>query len=182
MRFVADEPTVAVGPPFWDFDLSRHKSLRTLEVLASTIVFKEPRILTHVISTITSPAFSEVVIIYRDYDFGFIRCVSPPMNIFRITSPEGQEHEALCRRMEFEALREMHKVRDFRPVLCVDVWDYVMKDAVWDLKWAVVKEKAKGGFNDVFPEPLVISRPRGSPPLYSEHDHPGCGVDHWTPL
>ena len=182
MRFVIDEPTVAVGPPFWDFDLSRHKSLRTLEVLASTIAFNEPGILTHVISSITSPAFSEVVIIYRDYDFGFIRCISPSMGIFRGMSPEERENQALYRRLEFEALREMHKVRDFQPVLCVDVWDHVMQDAVWYMKWVVMTEKAKGGFDDVFPELLVISRPRGSLPLCSERIHASSGVDYWTPL
>ena len=182
MRFVTDESTVAVGPPFWDFDLSRHKSLRTLEVLASTIVFQEPGILTHVVSAITSPVFSEVVIIYRDYDFGFILCVPPSIGVFCGMSPEAREREALCRRMEFEALREMHKVRDFQPVLCVDVWDYVMEYVVLDLKWAVMKEKEKGGFDDIFSELLVISRPQGSFPLYAERFNAGCGVDHWTPL
>jgi len=28
-------------------------------------------------------------------------------------SPEEEENEALCRHLEFGALREMHKVRDF---------------------------------------------------------------------
>ena len=97
-------------------------------------------------------------------------------------SQEERKREALYRRMEFKALREMHKVRDFQPVLCVDVWDYVMQNVVWDLKLDVVTEKAKGGFDDFFSELLVISRPRGSLPLYLERFHAGRGVDHWTPL
>lgn len=67
-------------------------------------------------------------------------------------------------------------------MLCVDVWDYVMEKVTGDLKWAVMEEKAKGGFDDLFSKLLVISRPQGSFPLYLERSHAGCGVDHWTPL
>jgi len=56
-----------------NFDLSRIKSLRTIEVLASTIIHEEPRELTRTFSTITSPVFSTVIVVYRDYDIHGVR-------------------------------------------------------------------------------------------------------------
>ena len=69
-------------------DLSRHKSLRTLEVPASCVhgayLCESPHIaailLKYVLSTITSPTFFEVVVVYRDYDFHGIEPPECPTN------------------------------------------------------------------------------------------------------
>jgi len=175
MRFVANKPTV--GPSFRDFDLSRHKSLRTLEVPASSIAYKEPGFLTHVLSTITSPVFSEVIIIYRDYDFGGLHLL-PHKSVFREMLPAEREEDDSFRRSRLEALHEMYKVRAFRPVLCADVWDRVREYTVWELKQPVTLE---GGFDDFFSKLSVISIPRGSLPPLVEQDY-AYSVTPWLPL
>ena len=63
---------------------------------------------------------------------------------------------------QLRLFRAIHEVRDFQLVLCVDVWDGVSEYTTLLLKRAVAAEKAKGGFNGVFPEPLVVYSPRGS--------------------
>jgi hypothetical protein len=177
MRFVANDPTVR--PPFLEFDLSRHKSLRTLEVLASNIRFKEPGTLTHVLLTITSPAFSEVIFIYRDYDFVSIQ--SPQLNgIFRGMSPAEHEKDASLRRIGLEVFYEMHKVREFRPVLCADMWDGVRGYAVCELKRVVAAEKVKRGPDEFFSKLSVIST-QGTLPLSPEWIYAHT-FNPWAPL
>jgi len=75
--------------------------------------------------------------------------------------------------VHFAALRNMNHVQTFQVVLCADVWDRVVVDAVEALKQAVAEERATVGFSDHFPEPLVISRSRGSSPTFTEES----GVD-----
>jgi len=144
-----------------DFDLSRNRSLRTLEVAASTIVDEEPGDLTHVFSTITSSVFSTVVIVYRDYDIRGI----PSAWVRKAFSPiDHHKH--------FEVFRKLREVRGFQLVLCADVWDRVVGYAVRELELAVAVEWERMGFDDFFPEPLVISRP-GPRPTLSEDLHTG---------
>ena len=165
MWFVADDPTA------WDFDLSRHKSLRTLEVPVSIIVREEPGLLTRVLLTIASPVFSEVVFIYRDYNFGHINspsCMGMGTGIIRGLLPDAAETEASTQRGHLEALREMHRVRDFQLVLCADVWERVREYAVLHLKRVVADEKVGMGADDFFSKLLVIPSPRESYPLYLE--------------
>jgi len=64
--------------------------------------------------------------------------------------------EASWHRRQFEVFREMRKVRSFRLVLCVDVWDRVGEYAKQVLKQAVVVERAEVGFDGLFPEPLLV--------------------------
>ena len=107
------------------------------------------------VSTIKSPAFSEVVIVYRDYDIYGL-----PSAVITYTGRASYS-------THFAALREMNKVRSFHVVLCADVWDRVVVDAVRAL------EQAKAGCSDFFPEPLVISRLRGSSPTFTEENGGG---------
>ena len=113
-----------------DFDLSRIKSLRTLQVAARSIdgalwnhdgsPDAAASLLTYALSTITSPVFSEVAVFYRDYDFGFRdRDYWMPM------MPSEKAEAASWHGARFEVLRKMHKARNFRLVLCADVWDRV---------------------------------------------------------
>ena len=150
-----------------NINLSRNKSLRALEVEASSIVEVKPDFLAHVASTITSPAFSEVTVIHRECDFhAVIHTGLFPYRLFRPMANTEREHEAslYCRR--FEVLREMRKVRDFRLVLCADVWDAVGYHAVQTLKRAVAAEEAKRGFDCLFPKPTVTYSPRRPGPEF----------------
>ena len=129
--------------------------------------------------TITSPAFSEVIIIYRDYNFGFVEYPSKSMwHIFRAMSPAEKERQVPDHRTRLKALREMHKVRDFRPILCADVWDCVRGRAVYELEHAVALERE---VDDFFSKLSIISIPRESSPLSLERLW--CYYDTpWTPL
>lgn len=106
--------------------------------------------------------FSEVVVVYRDYD------------IYGLPSAVNKATTYTPYSTHFAALREMNKVRAFQVVLCADVWDRVVVDAVRALKQAVTEERAKVGFGDFYSKPLVISRLRGSSPTFTE----AAGGDH----
>ena len=164
-----------------DFDLSRNKSLRTLQVAARPIdgalcngsPDSATSLLTYALSTITSPVFSEVVVFYRDYDFGFYGSKYTSLGWpwrCRILGDERAE-DASRHGARFEVLRKMHRMRDFRLVLCADVWDRVREDSVRMLKEAVAAEKAKGGVDNIFPEPMVVYSPRRSRPELLEEYH-----------
>ena len=104
------------------------------------------RLLTHALSTITSPAFSEVTIFYSRLD---IRRMPPgvysqPLNM---TPIERAKELALGYSMRFKVVHKMYTVRAFRLVLGVLVrygWGtYIVKV----LKDAVAAERAKNGLD-----------------------------------
>ena len=68
--------------------------------------------------------------------------------------------EASRHRELFQVLREVHKVRDFQLVLHANVWGFAGEHHVRTLKQAVAQEKARKGFDDAFPEPLVLYNPQ----------------------
>jgi hypothetical protein len=117
------------------FNLSRNKSLRTLEVNAWSIR-GDPRLLIYALSTITSPAFSKVIVFYQG-----------------VAEVEGT---SAWHRHRFEAFRAMRGVRDFQLVLCAHVPDDVGERSVRKLKQVVAAEKAQMGSDYIFPEPLVF--------------------------
>ena len=59
-----------------------------------------------------------------------------------------------------KVLREMHSVRDFRLVLCVDVLDCMAEEATRLLGDIVKAEEAKGGFDFLLSEPSVVCEKR----------------------
>ena len=65
--------------------------------------------------------------------------------------------------MEFSVFREAQKVRDFRFVLCADVWDRAGEYSVRVLKGAVAVEDVKGMFDNFPSEPMVIHSPCATP-------------------
>jgi hypothetical protein len=142
-----------------DFDLSRNKSLRTLEVRARYLF--GTRLLEYALSTITSLVFSEVIAVYRDLDFSGVDWEWSNQAL-RPQSPAQRAKEASLHERQLKLFQAIHKVRDFQLVLCADVWDGVKGYTTLVLKRAVAAEKAKGGFDGVFPEPLVVYSPRGS--------------------
>jgi len=121
----------------------------------------EPESLTYAFSTIKSPVFTEVVVVYRDYDFYGL-----PSAVNKAVRPRPHHKH-------FSALHRMNRVRPFQVVLCADVWDRVVADAVQALEQAIFEEQAKVGFGAFSSEPLVISRLRGSSPTFTEEDGGG---------
>ena len=173
------------------FDLSQNKLLRTLEVTAPSIddalrAGTGPNLLTHALSTIKSPVFSEIVVVYLDYAIRgalpFINPGSPPIS--RV-SRDKRAWDGARHRLRFGVFRKVHKVREFRLVLCADVWEGVEEYSLRILKQEVEVEKARRGFNGAFSEPLVISSPRGGCPPHAEFcDAAGMSgyPVTWTPL
>ena len=78
--------------------------------------------------------------------------------------PDERVEDDLWHRRRFEVFREMHKVRDFQLVLCADVWDFIGWFSMRVLKNAVAAEKARGGFDEFFSEPMVVYSPRALGP------------------
>jgi len=119
------------------------------------------RLLKHALSTIQSPAFSQVTLLYQEYDFRALDTLGFPAWPYpRELSQDEKAVEASWHYKRFELLREVHKVRNFQLVLYANVREPVGEYAERMMKEAVVAEKARGGFNIFFPEPLVISVPR----------------------
>jgi len=168
-----------------DFDLSRNKSLRTLQTttwsLDDALRARPPvpgtSLLTYALSTITSPVFSEIVVFYRDYDLPGAYSAwpgrSPVQSAFQNGIGAGIAEEASRHHRRFGVFRALRKVRDFRLVLCADACDggYGYERT---LKNAIAAEKAERGFDSIFPEPLVTSILRGA----RYHVREGFWADH----
>ena len=152
----------------WHFDLSRNKSLRTLETTAESMVSPGagPSFLSIVLSTIASPPPLNIVIVYQHYDVGYMFAWwSKPVPLMRFPS-KGMATVASYHQRRFKELREMYMVREFRLVLCVDVLDGITEYTMRALEGAVATEKAKGMFDYLLCEPLIISEirsPRAGP-------------------
>jgi len=109
--------------------------------------------------------FSEVVIFYRGYNFYGIEPSRPVphLGLSRGIPKAVRENEDLWHYWLFGVFREMHKVRNFRLVLCVDVWYRAGMYPMGVLKHAVAVEGRGEGFDSSFPEPLVTYSQRRSP-------------------
>ena len=81
------------------------------------------------------------------------------------------ELEAKAHNVRFGLIGYIHYYRGFQLVLCADVWDGAGDYAVRSFEQAVAAEGAEGEFDQVFPEPPVIGRPRGS------RQNP---IEYWT--
>ena len=117
-----------------------------------------------VLSTITSPAFSKVVILYEDGDFCGLSASMELGNLksyYRFLMPDEIAEEASWHRQMFEVFRGMHAVRDFQLVLCADVWDPVGEYTIEALKQAIVAEAAANRLDYLPSKPLVVYSPRG---------------------
>ena len=71
-------------------------------------------------------------------------------------SPAEMEEESSRYPRLFEGFRAMHRLLNFRLVLCVHIWNCVGEHSTQLLKQFVAAEKARGGFDDIFPEPPVF--------------------------
>ena len=122
------------------------------------------RLYKFVLSTIQSPAFSQVTVSYQPHDFRAIVPKCPLVESYlRQLSLDQEAEEASKHRKRFELLREILKARDFRLVLHpdADVRGVVEGYVVQMLNEAVAAERVTGaGFDFVFTEPLVTLIPR----------------------
>jgi hypothetical protein len=158
----------------WDpqgFDLSRNLSLRTFETTADSISIAgdtAPDFLKTVLSSITSPAPLDVVIIYRERDFGgskpCSRCIPDPICFSHYGPPIGSltnemlDHFLYSQQWRLRAFREMHSVREFRLVFCVDVVDCMTQHALQLLRR--VLDRDMGEFHYLSYEPSIICERR----------------------
>ena len=158
-KFIANDRAVRSH-----LNLSRNKSLRTLEVSAASIAgageAASPFLKT-VLSTIESPLPLEVVIIYREIDFGYD--VLPRWEPLRVRyggwckgGPKPSLHSAEL----LEVLREMRQVRELRLVFCADVLECLERHALRKLERYVETESSRGGSDYLQEAPLIISEMR----------------------
>ena len=145
-----------------DFDLSRHKSLRRLETTAQSINIAgdtAPHSLGTVLSSVTSSALLDVVVIYRNIDLGGARsCWYCDLGgvCYRHSWWNEMAFDAECYQRQLRVFREMCSVRTFRLVLRVDVSNCAMKDAIRKLKRVVKWWQAEGGLDRLSCEPLIV--------------------------
>ena len=169
---------ITKNPSDKPFDLSQNRSLRALEVAMGSmrlVVKTSPLAITstlkHAFSTITSPAFSEVTVFYRELDFQLpdpFGLHEPPAPAPFYSSLKTPEHRPV-----FAMLHKMREVRNFNVVLCVDVHARLMAYAVQSLKREARWEE--WGSDAVSSRPLMTCSPRG---LLSAYD----GVYYPPPL
>lgn len=88
------------------------------------------------LSTVRSPIFSDVVVVYHSDDFYNVRYSNFTARRAGLGDEGGWYHP------QFEVFREMYKVRSFRLVLSAR---RVSDNSVRELKRAVAAETAKGG-------------------------------------
>jgi len=139
-----------------DFDLSRNRSLHTLEFPASTIDGSSgtTSVLKHVLSTVSPSTCLKICLFHGDYHFhGEKSWYSQLSNAER--KREASEHH-----LRFEVLHEMHKVRGFRLELCASAWGYFGEEPVRMLEEAIAEERAKGGFDEFPCKSLVVYDPQ----------------------
>ena len=145
------------------FNLSRNKSLQTLETTAASITAAGDTasgFLATVLSTVGSPLPLNVVIVYRELDLNLDVCHwEKPVRVVYV-SAERRAASALQHPERFKVFGEMHRVRDFRLVLCADVLSYVVEYAMGALERVVEAERKNGGLDYLRYKPLVISEVR----------------------
>jgi len=165
---ISTNDSAASSPPR-DFDLSRIESLVTLQIgvpwhtdyiSTGSSLDATSSFLKYTISTITSPAFVQVGIIYGSSDFFGIGCLKhlsrpPPRGVSRA---ERAEEVSRHRRL-FKVLREVHEARYFPLRLCAEVWDPLGEYSAGILKEAVAEETAIVGFGQFLSEPSVTYYP-----------------------
>lgn len=122
------------NPSLHRFHLSYNTVLRTLEVRASSRFQEYCPTLKKLLSAITSPVFSEIVIVFTGDDVRF-----PPQGVPGV-------------------LREMYEVRKFRLVFCLESLDSARESNLRGLKLATQREVAEGFFDFLPCPPLVLSR------------------------
>ena len=145
-----------------EFNLSRNKSLRTLETTAESIKQAGDTasfLLKTVLFSITSPTPLDLVIIYRNTDLDGIQYNSRGFERVSIDNSWSEETDYEVRQ-QLRMLRKIQAVRGFRLVLCADVSDCMVEYAVEKLKRIVKVEKVTRGLGHLPYKPLIIAERR----------------------
>jgi hypothetical protein len=148
-------------------DLSRNKSLRMLQVPLFPV--NRPsrdispdatsRFLNYVLSTITSPAFFKITVLYGNYNFSFIDCWCR-LPLTCELSQTRRAKEVSRHRGIFEVFRRAHQARGFQLELCASTCGSAGEEPVRILEEAIAEEKAKNGFNGFLSDPYVEYNPQ----------------------
>ena len=166
-----------------DFDLSRNKSLRTLETTAASVTKAGDNasgFLEAVLSTVTSPLPLDVVVTHRGVDVDLYVCAwAKPIRVRR-ASPNQVAKNILDHSERFKVFREMYRVKEFRLVLCVDVPDCIAERALRALERIVEVQRTNGGLDHLC-ELLVISEVRSPCPCPGDGDV-GCAGEWPVPV
>ena len=164
VRFQANDSIAATY--FADFDLSWNKSLQVLEVpahcVSSLVLWGGPPdadFFKSLLSTIQSTVFSQVNLVYQEMDFYSLKHLWSSAWPDECELSPGARMEVWSQQRRLEFLREARKTREFSLVLRVDIQGPFGDFVVRMLKEVVAAEKARGGFDDFFPEPLVTNDP-----------------------
>lgn len=117
-------------------DLSCNTVLRSLEVKGSLIAesSKHARTIRDLLSTITSPAFSEVVVVFYELDVRW-----PPRGLN-------------------EVLREMYKIKRFRVAFCLETQEELRAQGLHRLTMDTGAAAAGGAYEFLPSPPSVFSR------------------------
>ena len=117
------------------FDLSNNRSLRTLEIeMASTDTGRGMGFLGDLLSTVTSPVFSDVVIILQDVMI----------------------HRNLSLDPLFRAVRDMYEVKPFRLVFRLGKSSRDRERNRERLKSLIEAEAARGGLGPLLHPPVIV--------------------------
>lgn len=136
------QPTETWEGLLWNLDLSKSSSLRSLEIaviLPSILSTAALNFLGDLFSTITSPVFSDLVIVLQS------DCVSIYNRRFR--------------QVLFGLLRGMYEVKPFRLIFCLEsqkVQDHTMAE----FKREIDAEVVEGGLDFLPCPPVVVSHTR----------------------
>ena len=144
-----------------DFDLSRNKSLRVLQIAKCSPGITSS-FLKRVLWTITSPAFYKIILLYEDCDFRGIEFGRSNLPRFRELSHAERTEEVSSHCDQLKVFREVHRVRSFELELCACICGSIGEEPLRTLEEAIAEEKAQGGFNEFSSDPYVDYYPRKS--------------------
>jgi hypothetical protein len=142
------------------FDLSRNKSLRTLETTSESITVAGDAasgFLKKVLATVAPALPLDVVIAYGNRGVGY-SVTDRPRGVLPCRGT-GKDN-ALRHAGQFRVFNEMYKVREFRLILCADVHDWIVERAVGVLERIVETEKKNGRLDYLPCGPFIISEVR----------------------
>lgn len=120
--------------PAQNFNLSRNTVLQSLEVRASYPPRGRGPTLKELLSTIASPVFSEIVIVFSEEEVCW-----PPWGLAKV-------------------LREVHEVRGFRLAFCLEIDERLKAANLRALKISTQAEVARGHYDFLPCPPLVFFR------------------------
>jgi len=125
-----------------------------------------------VLSSVTSPAPLDDIIIYLDLDLGGIpascrvACKSNSEPIyFPQSTPKTTDGDALAHQHQLRVFHGMHNVRYFRLVLCADVSGRMVEHAMETLERIV-----EGGIDHLPSKPVIVSERRTIRTRYADHN------------